>query len=477
MPEDSDPTMRGPKASESRGRWAALRVLSDLREGRRTARAGIDRLVGKTQVPEREARFAHELVMGVLRHRLTLEHVLGRLARRGWDGIGRRLQDILLVAGYQLIYLDGVPDYAAINEAVEQAKREGGPRTARFVNGLLRGLQRSITQPRASIDSSPSRHALPIGCNQCCRFGEPILPDADTQLAEHLSVATSHPTYLVSTWLDQYGPAQAAEICRVGMERPTLFLRPNPRKTTAIELQATLAAEGIEAEVTDDGNMLCVAHAFGLMRTRSHANGLFQVQDRIAALPVARMKLAPDGVVADLCAGLGTKATQMAERVGDKGRILAADVDEKKLDQLERNANRLGLTNIETVSIDRLEDRLARLERLDWILLDVPCSNTGVLARRPEARYRLTSARAFKRFHEAQRSLLSQAARLARPPSRIMYSTCSIDPSENESMSEWFAQTHPEWRLSDARLTLPAAGNRPCDWRDGGYWAVFESAS
>ena len=188
-------------------------------------------------------------------------------------------------------------------------------------------------------------------------------------------------------------------------------------------------------------------------------------------LPVRRMELRPGQTVLDLCAGLGTKTTQMAEIMGNSGKIIATDVDDAKLETLSASSENEG-TTIETVAMRDMPARIAQLDRLDWILIDAPCSNTGVLARRPEIRYRL-AARSLGQLADTQLSLLEQAADLARAETRLMYSTCSIDPEENEQVCARFVQARPDWQYADGHLTLPHPGPDIRHWHDGGYWAVL----
>jgi 16S rRNA (cytosine967-C5)-methyltransferase len=186
------------------------------------------------------------------------------------------------------------------------------------------------------------------------------------------------------------------------------------------------------------------------------------------------MRLAPGQVALDLCAGLGTKTTQMAEMMRDQGRVLATDKDAPKLEALTKNCARLGLRSVVAVRLEELAARVASLDRLDWILIDVPCSNSGVLSRRPEAKYRISGA-SLAALSRTQRQLLARAAALARPETRLVYSTCSIEPEENEQTVDAFAAGHRQWRMIERCLTLPDAGDRPEQWCDGGYWSSWRS--
>jgi 16S rRNA (cytosine967-C5)-methyltransferase len=457
-------------------REIALRVLSDLRGGRRTARQEIDALASAGGADAREVSLATELVMGVLRHRLTLGNVIRKLGCQGWKRTNERLKSILLLAGYQLLWLDAVPAFAAVNEAVEQAKGEAGARGGKFVNAVLRTLLREIEQRRIPGHEADATRSIPIDASVSCQFRKPVLPDPAQSLAEYLADATSHPMWLVSRWLGHYGKERTTGICAAGISRPPTILRPNRLRIDAAGLAERLKKEGLQAELLPGGEAVLVQDAGSLVRSAAFTAGLFQPQDRTAMSTLqcgCGGKLIAGQTVLDLCAGLGTKSTQAAEMLGGRGLVLACDKDEPKLHLLVENCERLGHGIVRTTALEGLEQTVAGLERLDWVLVDAPCSNTGVLARRPEARYRL-SPRDLEMLQATQLEILDRAARLARPQTRLLYSTCSIEPEENEEVSKKFAAAHPGWGLRDAKLTLPEVGKTPADWRDGGYWASWE---
>ena len=243
-------------------------------------------------------------------------------------------------------------------------------------------------------------------------------------------------------------------------------------KSDAAGLLAKLVEQGFEAKLAAGGQCIVVGHAAHIGSSPLLGEGWFQPQDPTSMLPVAHMRLGPGQKVLDLCAGLGTKATQMAEAMGASGEVIATDLDAEKLAALAQAAERMGHTTIETVPLVEAPARVAGLVRLDWILVDAPCSNTGVLSRRPEVRYRLTVG-ALTKLADRQLALLGQAAQLAGPTTRLMYSTCSIDPEENEQVCTRFLADHADWQLEENSLTLPSPGASGAYWHDGGYWAML----
>lgn len=458
---------------EYTARGLALRVLSDLRGGRLTARESIDALTARHQPPQQEVHLATELVLGVVRHRLTLARVLGGLACRGWKNISERLQHILMIGAYQLVYLDAIPAFAAVNEAVEQAKAEGGSKAGRFVNAVLRQLIREIETRRMPADRADPVRSVPVDPRTSCQFKRDVMPDPTKTPLEYIADSTSHPLWLVSRWAKAFGFETAARICRAGLERPPWVLRPNRLRTDAAELARRLREEGLLAEITPDGKATVLTHSASLMQTRAFKEGLFQPQDLTSMQAVEQAcgeLIRPGQLVLDLCAGLGTKTTQLAELMRNQGTVLATDQDSGKLEPLRANCERLGLSIVRTATLRELSAASASLGPPDWIIVDAPCSNTGVLARRPEARYRLNQ-RAIATIAGVQRRLLDQAAALAGGHARLVYITCSIDPEENEDVSTTFAHLHLGWTLDDSCLNLPQPAESARDWRDGGYWA------
>ena len=453
-------------------RWAAFRILSDRRLSTLAAREALDLLVGRGDLSATETPLATELVMGVLRHRLTLVHVLGQMTSTGWTHVDRPLRQLLLIGGYQLIWLDGVPSFAAVSEAVNQAKAVGGGGAGRFVNAVLRRLLREIADRRVASEPADSVRAVPVNATQSCLFHRAVLPDPKEEPVQFLAASTSVPTWLVKRWVKHFGFDPARQICQVAVLRAPMFCRPNSLRTTPSKLVKQLKSEDIEAEALSTEEAIVVSSPGAVMRTSAFETGLFQPQDVTAMGVVKHMNLQPGQGVLDLCAGLGTKTTQIVERMKNEGTVIACDKEESKLAALRANCDRLGHTIVRTMTLSELLSQIDSLPVIHWILIDVPCSNSGVLARRPEARYRMEE-RSLKALAATQGELMALADRLAGDSTRLMYSTCSIEPEENEQVSACFAESHPQWRLADSRLTLPQVGATPADWRDGGYWASW----
>lgn len=470
-------------ASIGSARDRAVRVLTACYDGYTFGQDLLAEMQAAQTLSPADAALAAELVIGVSRHRLTAEHLASRFYRGRWGGVRPAVRVILATAVYQLCWLDRVPDYAAVDQAVRQAKRHG-----RGASSIVNAVLRRVTQCRGDVIDRPSapdpRRYLPIDANRGRVFSENVLPDPARRPLDYLVVATSHPPWLVERWHRRFKPALCRQVCEAGQRRPALVLRPNVMRIAPEDLCRQLVEQGHRARQLDHGEMpaaeerqasapiggpeaVLVDDGPAADSLEAVTAGLCQPQDSTSQLALRLAPPQPGEFVLDLCAGVGTKATQAAELMRDSGIVVASDTDESKLARIPASAERLGLHVIRPVPADCLDGALAEIgRRPDVILVDAPCTNTGVLARRPEARYR-ASHKAMLELTATQRRLLEKAARLAGPQTRLIYTTCSLEPEENEELIGWFGQQSPNWRVAAQALTLPDAD------RDGGFAAVL----
>jgi len=238
------------------------------------------------------------------------------------------------------------------------------------------------------------------------------------------------------------------------------------------DLCAQLRAQGVTIEPDPDREVVFVLQGPPVRQIPAFQQGLCQPQDPTAMTVVRLADPKPGQTIIDMCAAPGTKATLAAEYMGNQGIVLASDQTAEKLRLIEANCQRLGIHIVQTVQVDALASAASRLDRIETVLVDAPCSNSGVLARRPEARYRIDE-NALQRLAAAQIELLRRAAALARPGTRLVYSTCSIEREENEEVIQAFCREHRRWRLIESCLTLPRAGAEARSWCDGGFAAVL----
>lgn len=452
-----------------------LAVLALRRQSERDyVRDTLNAAAAAAKTPPEHISLALELAMGVMRHRLTLARMVRDLLTGSWQALPADIRHILLLGTYQLMYLDTIPDYAAINEAVAQAKRSGFGTLGKVVNGVLRNVQRRIVGREVWSDALPLRRAVRYEYGRACMLSIDLMVDRKEDLVGYLSIATSLPTEIITRWIHTFGKEQAEQMCWASQWRPPVVLRPNPLRTTGAKLLAALTAEGIPAELDTASDSVFTSSAGGITHWKAFLDGLCQVQDVTAQQAIIAAQPRPDQTILDLAAGAGTKSTQAAELMKNRGLVLAHDIATARLDRIAGNAARLGIQIIQVVSPDQFDAVLAE-QKPDVILVDVPCSNTGVFARRPEAKYR-HNPQSLTSLKKQQVSLLRRAMDLAVDSgARIVYSTCSVEPEENEQVIQEVLTGQSEWILASAHLFKPTFTGPLTSWRDGGYVAVIDS--
>ena len=395
-------------------RRAALKVLAQVRQGR-PFEAALDR--GVQGLGDADRRLAHEMAAGVLRRQTALDARLAPLVPRGWSRVAPALQDVLRLGAFQLTALDRVPAHAAVDTSVALAKEAAGPRAGGFVNAVLRHLGDA-----------------------------PAVESVGAPPAARLAAAHSHPHWLVERWLARFGEADAERLLRWNDTRPRLVLQ--PARAEAGELERLWRAEGIAVEPAPYGA--------GLITDRrrpqdlpGYAEGAFVVQDPAQALLAWYADLPPGATVYDGSAAPGGKTIALGRRAS---RVVAADVSRVRVRRLAENLRRAGSGREHPVVADV---RHPPVRPVDAVLLDAPCLGTGSFARHPDARGRV-GPDALASLVRLQVELLEGAARAVAPGGLLIYSTCSLEPEENERQVERFLAAHPEFQREPAD-TFPAA--------------------
>lgn len=375
-----------------------------------------DRTIGASELPARS--FVMEVVYGVARQRRLLEWIAGQLAGRAPD---ERVLPFLLVGLYQTLLMEDVAPYAAVNETVAAAKLGGAGQAAGFLNAVLR---RSL---REKVDWMRRIDLLPLG------------------------VRESHPDILVERWTRRYGSEPTRLLCRWNNTRPRVAVQPNSLRIGMDAFRERLREAGVDAEPHPFApeTFLVLNRGIRVEDVPGYGDGLFGIRDPSTETAVALLDPQPGETVLDACAAPGGKACRIAERMDNRGQLVAADVHRDRLTLLQSNLDRMRVSCATVARCDLTDPKaLATLpiRRFDRILLDVPCTNTGVLGRRPDARWRFGEQR-LRDMTAAQRALLDAARNLLRPGGRLVYSTCSLEPEEGEWMIRDWLSAHPDFAL------------------------------
>jgi 16S rRNA (cytosine967-C5)-methyltransferase len=415
---------------------------------------------------------ATDIVFGVVRHRLALDSVIKKCGSVEPARVKPGLWNLLRIGTYELVYAPKTAEYAIINEVCDLARQKGSARTVGFINAVLRAVQKNILSRQAPIARTDAQTLLPQDDQTGCAFTTNILPSPAKDPVNYYSLAFSLPTWLISRWLQEYGDDKTRQICAASNRHPSIIAQPNTLCTTAEKLAALLTEAGVECELNPKKTMLCIRHTGQITKIQAFLDGYFMIQDPTAAEAMALLKPQPGWNIADLCAAPGGKSIALAMLMQDTGTILASDNDIDRLQKVRQNIDRMRLNAVEVVKPKDIDHKIHKLKKLDAIVLDVPCSNTGVLARRVEARWRLQKS-TLDALLNTQQQLLIKAAELCRSKTHIVYSTCSIEPEENQQQIQHFLSQYPAIALVREKLTLPALKTQHLFDHDGGYVAVL----
>ena len=403
----------------AQARYEALQILVRVEQDRAFADIALEHALERSRLDPRDAALCTELVYGTIRWQRHLDWRLGPHLRRAMPKLDPWVRALLRLTAYQIYFLDRVPRYAAVDEAVSVARlKSRTPGPAEFVNAVLRSLTRAS--------------------------GAPSLPASPVEAA---GVRWSFPDWLAARWIERHGSEEAAALMAASNERPPLAVRANRLRASPDTLAARLREEeGADARPSALVPEGLVVRGGAPGRWRAFADGWCTVQDE-ASMAVARLlDPQPGERVADCCAAPGTKATHLAELMDDRGAIVAMDPQAARLRLVERAAERLGVSIIEA-RVGGVESLAARsAARFDRVLVDAPCSNLGVLRRNPEVKWRRTEDD-LHRLQARQRAILDAAATLARPGGVLVYATCSMEPEENEHVVGPFLDGNADWSV------------------------------
>ncbi len=417
-----------------------------------------------------ETQRTTDIVFGVLKNRSLIDMVIEKVCDCPVYRIPAAILNILRVGIYELCFCPLSPQYAIVAEAVEYAKTAVNQKQAGFVNAILRRITGHITDREKPLALAEPRNTIPHSTLAGCELDVSLFPDPEQSPVGYLSFAFSLPRWLVNGWLDTYGTEQTSQICFASNRRPGVYVRANVLKTTVEQLLEKLRAAGVECEAAPDGAMIRLKSPGAIKKLPGFADGLFTVQDLAASQAVALLSPKPGWIILDLCAAPGTKTTQLAEATQNKAKILATDIDPHRLQKVRENLDRLALADsIAVVDYAHLDKIAGSAGPFDAVLVDAPCSNTAVLAKRPELRHRLSKS-AIVELARVQLELLTTAVEVLKPAGWLCYSTCSAQPEENNLLVARFLNENPRFRLKTEKLILPSPG--PFD-HDGGYSAVI----
>jgi 16S rRNA (cytosine967-C5)-methyltransferase len=406
----------------------AYRILRRVEESGAFASVLLEQRAAELRDP-RDVALLTEIVLGVLRRRLLLDHAVAACTTRPLDTIDRAVLGAIRIGAYALLFLDRVPDFAAVDTAVSLVKEAGRAKAAGFTNGVLRKI---------------------------ARLGSALLPAPPaTGDLEALALFHSHPVWWTRRAVDRFGWDRAVALLAANNEPAATVLAPWPAAGPAAGLVSALAAEGVVVTPCRfvSGALRVVSGV--PQRTKAFRDGAFWIQDEASQLAVLLFGEAVGPQVLDACAAPGGKALALAARTAEGGIVVAADRHIGRLSRLSQNLFRLRAGNVFALACDMAQPPPFR-GAFDEVLVDAPCSGTGTFRRHPEIRWRLAPAELVV-HGERQRRILNHAAAQVRPGGRLVYSVCSLEPEEGEHVIAAFLADRPEFSREDPRSSLNAA--------------------
>jgi len=364
----------------------------------------------------------YEIVHGVTRWQGRLDWILNGFYKGQFSKAIPNLKNGLRVALYQILFLDRIPDHAAVNEAVEFVKKLQGQKPADLTNAILRNIIRSKNAIR--------------------------YPDPNEDILGYLSAYYSHPAWMVKRYLDRFGREETEKLLNANNEKPYLTLRVNAIKTNPQEFKSLLEQVNLKFRPGKFLNeFVQLQNLTNITAWDYYAKGYFNIQDESAGLAVRLLDVHPGMNVLDMCAAPGGKTAYLGSLMNNIGQITAIDRYEGRLKLVRKNNERLGLTCVTTIESDALE---FNSEPFDRVLADVPCSGTGTLSKKPDIKWK-KDIFDLRNMTEIQTKLINKAASMVKVGGAMVYSTCSIEPEENFGVVNKFLEQNPGFKLESAK--------------------------
>lgn len=416
-------------------RELVLGILLEVMEEGGYSHVVLRSVLEKYQYLEKQERaFITRVSEGTIQHMIELDYIINRFSKVKVNKMKPVIRNILRMAVYQMKYMDSVPDSAACNEAVKLARKKGFSSLSGFVNGVLRNISRNLDGVQY-----PKEGENPV---------------------EAISVRYSMPEWIVEDWIEHYGIRQTRKTAEAFLQEAPLTVRTNLLKTTPEKLKERLMAEGVTVEPVDTEIYPQLTYAFAisgfdyLNALPSFREGLFYVQD-ISSMMVAELAAVKEGsYVIDVCSAPGGKSIHLAEKMKDTGMVEARDLTETKVAMIEENIARHRLSNIKAVCRDATVFSEEDVEKADVLIADLPCSGLGILRKKTDIKYKMSSKQQ-QELVLLQRKILDTVFPYVKCGGTLIYSTCTIHRGENEENVQWFVDKHSEFVLEEMHQIFP----------------------
>lgn len=422
-------------------RELVLDILIEVNEKEQYSHLVIRDVLSKYQYLEKKERaFLTRLAEGTIEHMLEMDFIINSFSKVKVKKMKPLIRNLLRMSVYQLKYMDAIPDAAVCNEAVKLARKRGFGQLRGFVNGVLRNIARELENLR--------------------------YPDERLEPEHFLEVIYSVPVWMVRKWIDDYGYAQAKEICASFLQERPITIRTNLTKTTPEELKQRLETEGVRVKAIKKLSYAFEISGYDYLQSlETFEEGLFYVQD-VSSMMVAEIAAPQKGdYIIDVCAAPGGKSSHLAEKLEGTGYVEARDLTEYKVSLIEENIERHGLENMNAVQMDATIYDECSKEKADVLICDLPCSGLGVMGKKTDIRYKMTAEKQTE-LVKLQRQILDTVHTYVKKGGTLLYSTCTIHKDENAGNVAWFVEKYPEFEIISSEQMFPGG-----EYHDGFYIA------
>jgi 16S rRNA (cytosine967-C5)-methyltransferase len=403
-------------------REMSLNILYDILINDAFSNISIKKHLEEENLIHMEENLVREIVYGVLENNIYIEYIISKASKIKLKKIHPKILIILKIGVYQLVFMDKIPQSAAVNESVNLAKKHGHKGTIGFVNGILRNISRN-KEAFTKIDK--------------------------TNKADYISIKYSHPKWLVERWIKEFGEDFTEKLCKKNNESPELNIRINTLKTNKETLKENLNNYGFKVKDSIYAkDSLIVQNPTRITEVSEFKLGHFFIQDESSTLVGQVMDPSPGSTIIDVCSAPGGKATHLGQIMNNEGKILSMDIYEHKLKLVEENANRLGINIIQTFISDGTKSQESLINMADYILIDAPCSGLGLIRRKPEIK-RNRKEEDIKELVDIQYKILNNAKEYLKVGGFLVYSTCTIEKDENINMINRFLEENKNFSLVD----------------------------
>lgn len=405
---------------EKNSREIALNILKEINEQGAYSNISIARNT-REEINSLDESFIREIVYGVTENKLFIDWVIMNFSKLKLKKIAPIIRDILRLGVYQMFFMDRIPDSAAVNESVKLAKKYGHKGSVGFVNAILRNISKNKNDIK--------------------------LPEKDINLVEYLTVKYSHPQWMVEKWIEDFGLDFTENLCIANNGKPKLNIRVNTLKISKHDLICKLKSKGfIISEGKYAYDCIIIDNPIRITDTDEFKSGLFQIQDESSMLVAQIMNPKPEDFIIDVCSAPGGKTTHMAQKMNNKGKIIARDIHEHKLHLIKDNVERLGINivQLEKYNAINLDDKL--IGWADCCLVDAPCSGLGLIRRKPDIKWQKAEGSLLE-ITRLQYEILMNSSKYVKKGGTLIYSTCTIQKEENIYLIKQFLENNKEFEL------------------------------